>query len=86
MRNTEELLELLLESIENCSPLFFTGMCHSIQVLYLSNRISGKENDFLEDYLKDNCPRDIGMEDYWWDSGLKKPRINWVMNELLNIR
>lgn len=89
MRNTRQLLELLLKQIQQCPLVRFYGMCGEVDVMarILTEDevvrgcfIFGFEHTKLLIYIMDNEPDNC--EGFWWECGIKKPRIEWIKEHI----
>lgn len=82
MRTIKELLELMLKN----QAWFKFGLCHWARNLYYVNLITFKENQLLEDYIRDNRPSIFSSLEafkytasgYFWKMGRIEPRIKWI--------
>ena len=88
MRNTKELLELLLEN----KHLFKTGLCSWTINLLTNQIISVEEREHLDRYIKKNRPclfsswsafkERLDNSCYYWGIGIIKYRVDWVKKHI----
>ena len=86
MRTIKELLILLDKEIDG--EHFTGGLCVLMATLHENNIISTKEWRMLFDYINNNNPDVINMENkdnrsvdesaYWWIFGKKEPRHRYL--------
>lgn len=84
------IFKLLKEEIETDDG--FTGMCMTISCLKYLDRgvnISNYDHDWLRDYVEKNKPfiwfwKSEGG--YWWEIGVKEPRLKWIDKQILKIK
>lgn len=95
MRTIKELLQILEN---NFDKHFKTGLCGLIGTLKNYNLISSREAIFLRNYIFNNRPKyakfrykllslipydyGIGNPYYWYKPKRKKPRFNWIQNQI----
>lgn len=84
MRGIEELLEMILDSVENGDN--FLGMCCVVYQLYYDNKIGLYEKNFMIDYINDRQPDVTWERGFWWKVGVKKPRIDWINEQLKELK
>ena len=77
LRNTKELLELMLEHQE----LFHAGLCNWALYLYDDDLITRAEYRLLRQYIKENKPENAGLT-YYWEKGKIAPRIEWINQQI----
>ena len=77
MRNTKELLELMLEH----KGLFHDGLCHWALYLYDDDLITRAEYRLLRKHIKKNKPENAGRH-YYWNYGEIAPRIEWINQQI----
>lgn len=78
----KELLIKLRDFIINQEPSIFRGMCGQISIMYYKDKITNLESIRLKDYIKSNKPNFVSSGVYWWDPGLKQPRIDWLNDQI----
>jgi hypothetical protein len=75
MRTTKELLEIVLARID----LLQSGLCNLISILHDYGEINIEEHTILKEYFDINqYPSTTWYRPYWWSSGVKEPRIDWL--------
>ena len=79
MRDTKELLGIMLENIERIDN---GGMCRLVDFLWLSGVISVDEAILLDDYLIQNEPTDRDISAFWFKRGEVEPRKKWLEEEI----
>lgn len=89
-RNINKLLKLLLKQVKGCEKILFFGMCAEVCVMsgmYVGLvdgcKITMDEARIIEKYIKSKIPKGKEEYDYWWKSGVKKYRIEWLKKEIL---
>lgn len=78
MRNTKELLELMLAHRD----LFRAGLCVWADNLWLKKLISDDEYIALRHYIEDNKPNKMFDRGYYWNAGVIAPRIEWINQQI----
>lgn len=81
MKDTKELLEILLQQVRDSAWDDFYGMCCEISRLWGDGQITTLEDVELCKYLKDNRPPEL-TDTYWWEQGEKEPRIDWLNKQI----
>lgn len=87
IRNTKDLLIILLESIQKRESYLQCNLCKLIYNLKGNEIINIAEMFRLQDYLYDNRPIEAVFhneleEGYWWDKFDKEPRIKWLKKQI----
>jgi hypothetical protein len=94
MKNIKELLTILRDYIENKPFLWYNndpttnhsvGLCHMCSLCCLTD----SEFDLLVSYIQHNRPTSGCHYDslrscslWYWESGLVKPRLDWLNDEI----
>jgi hypothetical protein len=60
----------------------FNGMCVSNASMFDNKKISKAKFDLIHSYINDNKPEEHRFKGYWWGVGDKKPRIEWLNEQI----
>jgi len=60
----------------------FCGMCVSNASMFDNKKISRYKFDLIYSYINDNKPEEHWFKGYWWKAGDKKPRIEWLNQQI----
>ena len=79
----KELLIKTLEYLDN--EVGFNGLCATIYEMLIVKEISWEEYQELRNYLKIHAPkkRYVYNKNFWFEIGLKSPRIKWLNEQIL---
>ena len=78
MRNTKELLELMLKHKE----LFFFGLCSWAELLFINDLITEAEYRLLRQYINENKPDKTFDWIYYFEPYKIAPRIEWIEQQI----
>ena len=96
MRTLKELIPLMISTLN--SNKHHDGLCSVVNALMINDIITSEEYYFLKDFIKTAQPKwyqkryycHRGIWDrhrckdgaYYWTSGEKQPRLNWLNKQL----
>jgi len=81
-RSDKVLLNLLLDITVNACPY---GLCYNCIILERFGNISPKEKYRLDDIIRDNRPVYKILNPYYWEPGLRLPRVEWIMQQIAKL-
>jgi hypothetical protein len=79
---TEQLLKQMLERTD----LFSDGLCMWSVNMHKRLLFTFKEMDLAQQFVLDNGPKAIGMNEFFWQRGIINPRIVWILEHLKFVR
>ena len=87
-RSIKELLQLLLIYIDLIPelPRNMLGLCGLAYHLHFIGKITETEHDIIYQYIDNNKPINFHTvfirDDFYWERGLKEPRIKWLKKHI----
>ena len=88
MKTNRDVLKLMLKRIKRKNK-FCHGLCSAIYQLRTRGAISQDEYSNMQTYLyynRNGLVAKNSCNDFWWDTGKRKPRIKWLKKHIKNLK
>lgn len=84
MRTDNEILQVLLDRLIKKEKV--CGLCDLIIVMHMYDQFNGQEYQRLKSIIDSHSYLDKGnFSGYYWEPGLKQPRVEFLQNLINNI-